>query len=44
MTLNVYSHVMPGMQEEVAEKMDEITTIFDISEVFEKVENRNGLQ
>jgi integrase len=26
MTLNTYSHVLPGMQEEIAEKMDEIMT------------------
>ncbi|NLN70318.1 MAG: site-specific integrase [Chloroflexi bacterium] len=44
MTLNVYSHVMPGMQEEVAEKMDEITALIDISEMLVEMENRNGLQ
>jgi len=31
MTLNVYSHVTPGMQKEAAEKMDEITELIDIS-------------
>jgi hypothetical protein len=44
MTLNVYSHVIPGMQREAAEKMDEITALIDISEMLEKVEGQNGLQ
>ncbi|HOR18822.1 MAG TPA: tyrosine-type recombinase/integrase [Brevefilum sp.] len=44
MTLNVYSHVIPGMQREAAEKMDEITAVIDISEMLAKVENQNGLQ
>ena len=44
MTLNVYSHVIPGMQREAAEKMDEITALIDISEMLEKVEDQNGLQ
>ena len=44
LTLNVYSHVMPGMQREAAEKMDEITALIDISEMLEKVEDQNGLQ
>jgi len=44
MTLNVYSHVIPGMQREAAEKMDEITALIDISAMLEKVEDQNGLQ
>ena len=44
MTLNVYSHVIPGMQREAAEKMDEITALIDISEMLDKVEGQNGLQ
>jgi integrase len=44
MTLNVYSHVIPGMQEEAAQKMDEITAIIDANELFEKVEGQNGLE
>lgn len=44
MTLNVYSHTIPGMQKEAAEKMDEITAIIELNEVFEKVEDKNGLQ
>lgn len=31
MTLNVYSHVTPGMQQQAAEKMDEITALIDVS-------------
>lgn len=30
LTLNTYSHVMPGMQEEAAKRMDEITTIYEV--------------
>jgi integrase len=44
MTLNVYSHTIPGMQQEAAEKMDEITAIIDASEILEEVENETGLQ
>jgi len=44
MTLNVYSHVIPGMQEEAAKKMDEITALIDIKELLEEVENETGLQ
>jgi len=44
MTLNVYSHVIPGMQEEAAQKMDEITAIIDMNEIFEEAENDIGLQ
>jgi len=44
MTLNVYSHVIPGMQKEAAQKMDEITAIIDVNELLEKVEDQNGLQ
>lgn len=31
LTLNTYSHTMPGMQKEAAAKMDEITAIIDVS-------------
>ena len=31
LTLNTYSHLLPGMQEDAAEKMDEITAIIDVS-------------
>ena len=44
MTLNVYSHVIPGMQEETAKKMDEITALIDLKELLEEVENDSGLQ
>jgi len=30
LTLDTYSHVLPAMQEEVAEKMDEITRLIDV--------------
>ncbi len=44
LTLNVYSHVIPGMQKEAAQKMDEITAIYEINELIETTEGRNGLQ
>ena len=44
MTLNVYSHTIPGMQKEAAQKMDEITALIDIKELFEDMENESGLQ
>lgn len=44
MTLNVYSHTMPGMQKEAAQKMDEITAIIEVKKLFEKVEVQYGLQ
>ena len=44
MTLNVYSHTIPGMQKEAAKKMDEITALIDLKELLEEVENDSGLQ
>ena len=44
MTLNVYSHTIPGMQKEAAQKMDEVTALIDINEMLDKVDNQNGLQ
>ena len=35
MTLNVYSHTIPGMQKEAAQKMDQITALIDIREIIE---------
>ncbi|MBN1370440.1 MAG: tyrosine-type recombinase/integrase [Anaerolineaceae bacterium] len=32
LTLNTYSHVVPGMQEEAADKMDELLTMTDVSD------------
>lgn len=43
MTVNVYSHVIPGMQKKSSRKMDEITAIIDDNELFEKVDGQNGL-
>lgn len=36
LTLNTYSHVLPSMQEEAAEKLDELLTIIDVKEVLKK--------
>lgn len=44
MTLNVYSHTIPGMQKDAAQKMDEVTALINITEVIEIVDNQNGLQ
>jgi len=35
LTLNTYSHVMPGMQEEAASKMDELLTLVDVKDELE---------
>lgn len=37
LTLNTYSHVMPSMQEEAAEKMDELFTLTDVSDELDKI-------
>jgi len=34
LTLNTYSHVMPGLQEEAADKIDELMTLTDIGDQF----------
>ena len=36
-TLNTYSHVMPGMQNEAAEKLDELLTVIDVSSEIKKI-------
>lgn len=37
LTLNTYSHVLPPMQEEAAEKMDELLTLIEVSDEFHKI-------
>jgi len=37
LTLNTYSHVMPGMQEEAADKIDEVLTMVDVKDVLTSV-------
>jgi integrase len=37
LTLNTYSHVMHGMQEEAAIKLDEVLTPIDVSDEIEKL-------
>jgi len=41
MTLNTYSHVMPGMQDEAAGKLDELLTPINVSDDLKKLEERN---
>ncbi len=40
LTLNTYSHVLPGMQEEAAEKMDTLLTPIDVSSELSKVQSK----
>ncbi len=35
LTLNTYSHVLPGMQEEAAEKIDAMLFLVDVSDELE---------
>jgi integrase len=37
LTLNTYSHVLPHMQEEAAEKMDELLTLIEVSDQLKKI-------
>jgi len=37
LTLNTYSHVLPSMQEEAAEKMDELLTLVEVSDEIKKI-------
>jgi integrase len=41
MTLNTYSHVMPGMQDEAAGKLDELLTPINVSNDLKKLGERN---
>jgi integrase len=40
LTLDTYSHVLPDMQEEVAEKMDEMFTLIDVSSEIKPLPNK----
>jgi integrase len=37
LTLNTYSHVLPHMQEEAAEKMDELLTLIEVGDELKKI-------
>ena len=37
LTLNTYSHTLPSMQEEAAEKMDELLTPIEVSDELKKI-------
>ncbi len=37
LTLNTYSHVLPPMQEEAAEKMDDLLTLIEVSDEFNTI-------
>jgi integrase len=43
MTLNTYSHVLPVMQDEAAEKMDELLTPINVSDEIRKLGERRSL-
>ena len=38
LTLNTYSHVLPSMQEEAAEKLDELLIPIDVSQQLKKIQ------
>ena len=40
LTLNTYSHVLPSMQEEAADKMDELLTPIEVTGEIKKVEEQ----
>ncbi|MDP1716268.1 MAG: hypothetical protein Q8L41_16140 [Anaerolineales bacterium] len=35
--MNIYSHILPSMQEEAAEKLDELLMPNDVSDEFKKI-------
>ena len=37
MTLNTYSHLLPSMQEDAAEKMDELLKPIDVNEELKQI-------
>ena len=41
MTLNTYSHVMPGMQEEAAGKLDELLSPINVSDDLKRLGERS---
>ena len=43
LTLNTYSHVLPSMQEDAAEKMDEILVSIEVSATLNKVKEPSPL-
>jgi integrase len=43
MTLNTYSHVLPVMQDEAAEKLDELLTPIDVSNELRRSDKLNPL-
>jgi integrase len=42
LTLNTYSHVLPSMQEEAAEKMDELLNPIEVSQEIKKLSEQEG--
>ncbi len=42
LTLNTYSHVLPSMQEEAADKLDELLTPINVSQEIKKVEEHQA--
>lgn len=43
LTLNVYSHVIPSMQEDAAEKLDHILAPIEVNDEFKKVSEISSL-
>lgn len=42
-TLNLYSHVLPGMQEDASEKLDELMSPIDISDEIKKISEKTEI-
>ena len=43
MTLNTYSHVLPSMQEEAAEKLDELLTPIEVSKEIKQLREKEQI-
>jgi hypothetical protein len=43
LTLNTYSHVLPSVQEEAADKLDELLMLVDVSNDLNKVKDFQGI-
>lgn len=43
LTLNTYSHVLPSMQEEAADKMDELLTPINVSSEINKIREQRSI-
>ncbi|HEX8991807.1 MAG TPA: hypothetical protein VF784_09020 [Anaerolineales bacterium] len=42
LTLNIYSHLLPAMQDQAAEKLDQLMTPIDVSDAIKKIEEQQA--